>query len=64
MDVLIIVLMKTPIYMGSLIMKDKENGDQGPLEFSLSSLSFSLPFFIIYNTLSARELRLTKSQNQ
>ena len=46
MDVLITILMKTPIYMGSLIMKDKENRD---LLFSLFLLSVSLflsSFFI------------------
>ena len=30
-------------------MKDKER-KKGPLAFSLCSLSFSLPFFILYNT--------------
>ena len=44
------------------IMKDKEK--KGPLEFFLCYLNFSLPFFILYNTLLAREFRQTKSQNQ
>ena len=46
MDVLITVLMKTSIYMGSLIMTERE--EKRPLEFSLSSLIFSPPFFILY----------------
>ena len=46
------------------IPNNERQGEKRPLEFSLSSLSFSLPFFILYNMLSARELIQTKSQNQ
>ena len=46
MDVLITVLMKTPIYMGSLIMKDKENKDLLSSLFLLSVYLFLSSFFI------------------
>ena len=49
MDILITVLMKTPIYMVSLIIKDKEkNNLQSYLFIILVSLLFF--FFILYNT--------------
>ena len=49
MDVLITILIKTPIYMGSLIIIDK--GEKRLLELFIFSLSFPLPFFILYNNM-------------
>ena len=50
MDVLITVLMKTSIYMGSLIMKDKEKNDLLSFHFVLSvSLFISSLFIITFN---------------
>ena len=46
MDVLITVLMKTSIYMGSLMMKDKEKNDLLSSLFVLSVSLFLSSFFI------------------
>ena len=52
MDVLIIVLMKTPIYMRSPIMKDKKNSDLLSYLFLFSVYLFISSFFItIYKIL-------------
>ena len=48
MDVLIIVSMKTPIYMGSLIMKDKEKNDLLSSLFVLSISLFLSSLFITH----------------
>ena len=46
------------IYMGSLIMKDKEK--KRPLELSLCYLSFFFPLFILYNRKYLKYLILKK----
>ena len=50
MDVLITVLMKTPIYIRSLIIKDKEKIDLQSYLFIISVSLFFSSFFITQNT--------------